>query len=271
MVSIQLSLSEIRHFVHQPRAELRPFVRELIWVNSDHPRAQTLLPETTLTLVLRQSGDASLNGESLPGAVISGLQERARIVHHGTRSSIIVVRFTEIGAPALLHDRADLLFRKTAPLNGLIPSQSIERLQSQLADAGSINEQATVIESFLRERIQPRNRVTAQIATAAKLIRESGGMTPIPAIARRVAMSQSALERQFRIATGATPKMFSRLARLERVCGLWDSGKDFTTIAFEAGYTDQPHLVRDFQLFAGMSPQQFFRANSPRNLPIFYK
>jgi hypothetical protein len=29
--------------------------------------------------------------------------------------------------------------------------------------------------------------------------------------------------------------------------------------------------VRDFQLFTGMSPQQFFRTNSPRNLPTFYK
>ena len=264
-------MSEIRHFVHRPSAALRPFVREIIWVSSDDPRAQMLLPETTLTLVLRQSGDVSFNGTSLPRAVMSGLQSRARIIHHGSNSSIIVVRFTEIGAPALLHDRADILFAKTAPLDALIPSQGIERVQGQLANTGSIHEQALVIESFLSQRIQPRNGVTSQIATAARLIRASGGTAPIAALARRVAMSQSALERHFRIATGATPKMFSRLARLERVCGLWDSGKDFTTIALETGYSDQPHMVRDFHLFTGMSPQQFFRAHSPRNLPIFYK
>ena len=250
---------------------MRPFVREMIWVSSDDPRAQMLLPETTLTLVLRQSGNISFNGEPLPRAVISGLQERARIIHHGINSSIIVVRFTEIGAPALLHDRADVLFAKTAPLSALMPSQSIERVQGQLAETRSINEQVNFVERFLRERIQPRNGVTSQIAAAARLIHESGGTVPIRAVARRVAMSQSALERHFRTATGATPKMFSRLARLERVCGLWDSGKDFTTIAFEAGYTDQPHMVRDFHLFTGMSPQQFFRLHSPRNLPIFYK
>jgi len=246
-------------------------VREMIWVSSEQPRAQTLLPETTLTLVLRQSGDVSFNGETLPGAVVSGLQERARTVQHGTNSSIIVVRFTEIGAPAVLHDRADILFAKTASLEGLIPAQSIERVQHRLANAHTVVEQAIVVEQFLSERIQPPNGVTGQIAAAARMIRESGGTTPIPAIARRVAMSQSALERHFRMATGATPKMFSRLARLQRVCGLWESGKDLTTIAFEAGYTDQPHLVRDFHLFTGMSPRQFFSAHSPRNLPSFYK
>jgi AraC-like DNA-binding protein len=268
-------LREIRHFVHRPHAGLRPFVREIVWVSSDNPRAQVLLPETTFTLVLRQSGTASLHGEDLPHAVVSGLQERARVVHHGANSSIIVVRFTEIGAPALLHERADVVFAKTARLNALIPGQTIERVQDQLAAARTIGAQAAVVETFLSERIGARDGrrsgVTAQIAAAAKLMRASGGRSPISAIARRVAMSQSALERHFRMATGATPKMFSRLARLERVCGLWDEGKDLTTIAFEAGYTDQPHLVRDFHLFTGMPPQQFFRAHSPRNLPIFYK
>lgn len=243
----------------------------MIWVSSDQPRAQVLLPETTLTLVLRQSGDVSLLGDSLPRAVMSGLQERTRMIHHGANSSILVVRFTEIGAPALLHDRADVLFAKTAPLDALIPYQNIERVQDQLANARSVDKQFIIIERFLSERMQPRNGVTSQIAAAARIIRESGGTAPITTVARRVAMSQSALERHFRVATGATPKMFSRLARLERVCALWDSGKDFTTIAFQAGYTDQPHMVRDFHLFTGMSPQQFFRAHSPRNLPIFYK
>lgn len=266
-----MSLSEIRHSVHRPRPELRPFVREMIWVSSDDPREQVLLPETMLTLVLRQSGNISYHGEILPGAVVSGLQDRTRTVQHGADSSIIVVRFTEVGAPAILHEGADVLFAKTAPLNALLPAQSVERVQNQLAEARSIHEQIVVVERFLCERVQPRNGVTGQIAEAAKLIREAGGTKTIAAIARRVAMSQSALERHFRVATGATPKMFSRLARLHKVCGLWDAGEDLTTIAFEAGYTDQPHMVRDFRLFTGMSPRQFFHANSPRNLPSFYK
>ncbi len=44
-----------------------------------------------------------------------------------------------------------------------------------------------------------------------------------------------------------------------------------TEIAFEAGYSDQPHMVHDFRLFTGMSPEEFFRGTSPRNLPTFYK
>ena len=84
-------------------------------------------------------------------------------------------------------------------------------------------------------------------------------------------MSQSALERHFRGAVGTSPKKLSRLARLHHVCRLWHAGKSLTEIAFTAGYSDQPHLVRDFQLFTGTSPEKFFRTSAPQNLPTFYK
>src|SRR5229473_3240726 len=114
-------MSDVSHFVHRPRGLLRPFVHEILWVNSNDPRVQILLPEMTLTLVIRQSGDASLNNEPLPHAVVSGLQHRSRTIQHGAQSSVIIVRFTGIGAPAVLHDRADLLYTRTAPLDSFVP------------------------------------------------------------------------------------------------------------------------------------------------------
>jgi AraC-like DNA-binding protein len=234
----------MRHFVHRPRPDLRPYVREIIWVRSDDARVQVLLPETAITMVLRQAGGASLNGASLPGAVVSGLQERTRDVHHGAGSSIIVVRFTEVGAPAILHERVDLLYGKTAALDGVLPGESVGRVQHRLSDTHSIGEQIAIVEGFLSERIRPRNGVTGQIAAAASMIRSLAGAAPVAEIARRVAMSQSALERHFRAVTGASPKMFSRLVRLQQVCRLWDEGKSLTRIAFEAGYGPAAHGAR---------------------------
>jgi AraC-like DNA-binding protein len=132
------------------------------------------------------------------------------------------------------------------------------------------------VEHFLATRIYAqqdasRRTISPQIEAAARMIRGTHGRYSIATIARRIAMSVSALERQFRAAVGTSPKSFSRLARLQYVCALWDIGKSLTEIAFEAGYSDQPHMVRDFRLFTGMSPEQFFLSGSPRNLPTFYK
>lgn len=251
-------------------------MREILCVRSEHARTQVLLPETALTLVLRQSGSASLCNQTLPSAIVSGLQQRSRTVQHAAHSSLLIVRFTEIGGPAILHDRVDLLYNRTVPLHALLPEQAIEEVQNRLAETREMQQQVKVVENFLATRIYaPRGAsgraISPQIEAAARMIRGAHGRNSIAAIARRVAMSVSALERQFRAAVGTSPKGFSRLARLQYVCALWDTGKSLTEIAFEAGYTDQPHMVRDFKLFTGTSPEQFFLSGSPRNLPTFYK
>jgi AraC-like DNA-binding protein len=264
-------MSDIRQFVHRPSAALRRYVREILWVRSEHSRVQLLLPETSLTLVLRQSGDASLHDQSLPNTIVSGLQKRTRIVEHAPGSSMIIVRFTEVGAPAILHDRADLLYNRTLPLDDVLPHQEIDHIQNTLADTREITQQILPVERFLTTRIRARHAISPQIESAAAMIRNSQGRASIRAIARHAAMSLSALERHFRAAVGATPKKLSRLARLQHVIRLWDTGKSLTEIAYEAGYCDQPHMVRDFRLFTGASPEEFFLSAYPRNLPTFYK
>jgi AraC-like DNA-binding protein len=264
-------MSDVRQFVHLPAPALRPYVREILWVRSEHSRIQLLLPETTLTLLLRQSGAASLHNQNLPDTIVSGLQQRTRIVEHAPGSSMIVVRFTEVGAPAILHDRADLLYNRTLPLDDVLPCHQIDHIQSVLAETRDITQQILPVENFLASRIRARDEISPQIEAAAAMIRNSHGRASIRAIARHAAMSLSALERHFRAAVGATPKKLSRLARLQHLCRLWDTGKSLTEIAYEAGYSDQPHMVRDFRLFTGIAPEEFFLSAHPRNLPTFYK
>ncbi len=68
----------MRHFAHRPSAHLRPYVREVLWVSSDRERVQSLLRETTLTLVLRQSGDASISGGRKPMSFTQWAEKHAR-------------------------------------------------------------------------------------------------------------------------------------------------------------------------------------------------
>jgi AraC-like DNA-binding protein len=264
-------MSELRQFVHQPAGLLRRYVREILWISSDTPRVQTLMPETTLTLAFRQTGSVSLRDQTLPCSVVSGLQQRTRIVEHSAGSSLLVVRFTEIGATAILHQPADELYNHTSALDSLLPQREIDHLQNVLHDTHRPSEQVVHVERFLAKRLRRHNRISPQIEAAVQMIRHSNGQSSVRAIARYVAMSQSALERHFRAAVGTSPKQLSRLVRLQHVCRLWHAGKSLTEIAFAAGYTDQPHMIRDFQLFTGTSPERFFRTSFPQTLLTFYK
>jgi methylphosphotriester-DNA--protein-cysteine methyltransferase len=110
-----------------------------------------------------------------------------------------------------------------------------------------------------------------QIEAAARLIRKLSGRISIDELARHLETSHSTLERRFRAEVGATPKTLSRLARFQNVCRLWDTGKSLTEIAYEAGFSDQPHLTHDFKRFTGIAPEVFLSQRVPRNLPTFYR
>jgi transcriptional regulator GlxA family with amidase domain len=196
------------------------------------------------------------------------------MIEHAAGSSLVIVRFTEVGAPAILHDRADRLYGRTIALDAVLPRHKIDRIQNTLAEARETRSQIPQVERFLTSQIHAwsgESEISPQIEAAVEMIRNSGGRSSIAAVARHSAMSQSALERHFRAAVGASPKKLSRLARLQHVCRLWDTGKTLTEIAFEAGYSDQPHMAHDFRQFTGMPAEEFFRGTAPRNLPTFYK
>jgi methylphosphotriester-DNA--protein-cysteine methyltransferase len=78
-------------------------------------------------------------------------------------------------------------------------------------------------------------------------------------------------QRRFAAATGLTPKAFARIARLQRLVSLYQSGqwRRWADLALESGFYDQAHLANDFREFAGQSPDAFFREG--RGMTEFYR
>lgn len=264
-------MDELTQIFHKPSPLLRPYVSEILLIRSNYQRTQLLLPETNFTMLIRLAGRGSLHGEELSPAIVSGLQTGSRMVGHTAGSSVIVIRFTALGAPAVLHDRADLLYGRTAPLDTVLPSRELGRLREMLMEKPEPPMQLALVENFLERRVALRNAISPQMEAAIRAIRASAGTASVASIARQAAMSQSSLERHFRAVAGATPKVVSRLVRLQNVLRLWQRDKRLTEVAFEAGYCDQPHMVHDFRLLTGFSPEEFFRASISHNLTSFYK
>jgi AraC-like DNA-binding protein len=74
-------------------------------------------------------------------------------------------------------------------------------------------------------------------------------------LARDAGVSERTLERRTRAATGFGPAELRRLVRFRRALRLHDAGvTNWATVAADAGYSDQPHLVREFRRFAGLTP-----------------
>lgn len=94
------------------------------------------------------------------------------------------------------------------------------------------------------------------VAAAVDLLVASGGSVPIPALARVAGLSERQFRRRFQAATGLAPKSYADVQRARRAIILSLADPDWAGIAEEAGFSDQPHLVRDIRERFGAAPRQ---------------
>lgn len=226
-------------------------------------RTQILLPETGLVAAFRIRGTCLQSGVTpLPGAVVSGLQGNTRTMVHSADSRMLVARFTEIGAASFLPQPLHLLFGTATPVEDLIPRNAVAAVSEQLAEVDHNAARFAAVERFLLAQFRDRTEDPLSKAVAAH-IREANGVVRVAALAREFGLSVSALERRFRRSVGSSPKHFASIVRLRRVFRLKEAGGNLTGIAYDAGYSDQPHFIKDFKRFTSQTPETFFRQYTP--------
>ncbi|MFB7591237.1 helix-turn-helix domain-containing protein [Streptomyces sp. NPDC056169] len=97
------------------------------------------------------------------------------------------------------------------------------------------------------------------VLRAWDLITGTAGTMPIHDVAARAQWSRRQLEIRFREQIGLTPKRLARGLRLDRAIALLSAGLSQADTASAAGFSDQPHLAREFRTLTGMPPGRFLR------------
>lgn len=264
-----LSMSGLHHFVYRPREAFRRYVREILFLDSEARRVQVLMPETTPTLMLQQSGSSTLGGGKLSCATVSGLQSASRTVEVFSNSAIAIVRFTEIGAATIIRDPMHSLYDSSIAMDDLLRHSDVDCVLNSLADSKGVSERTVAVEHFLGAYIRRTLPPNPQIEVATRLIRRTGGQVSTDKLTSLLQTNHSTLERRFKTSVGATPKALSRLARLQNVCRLWDLGQSLTQITYEAGFSDQSHLTHEFRRLVASAPRISSLGRLPETCQLF--
>ena len=85
---------------------------------------------------------------------------------------------------------------------------------------------------------------------------QHNGLLTIEETASLACLSVKQFERKCRERIGMNPKMYSRILRFSKAYRLRETYPHLSwiSIAYEAGYFDQMHMIRDFKDFAGVNP-----------------
>jgi AraC-like DNA-binding protein len=235
-----------------PSASISAAVAALSVYEFDRDTPRVAIPRPESYLVVR-FGPSARNGLDVHAF---GAQQRARrkLIRSGQRT---VMARLQLGAQErVLGAPAPAIAGRIVALEDLWGGTATRRLIDRLAGARDTVDAAAILESAIAERLaigagrSPR----AQLALDAA---DKLTSADVNAVAVDLGISERHLRRVFRETVGMSPKSFAKLTRFHRAlhAAHADTRATWASIAAAAGYYDQAHLIADFRVIAGVTPQ----------------
>lgn len=242
-----------------PSAILSPYVSAFLIIESATGMENRVMPDTSVILSFRFSGQVTTGeNEVLPSAGLAGLRKSSRLLQYTPGTGNVLVKFKEGGAAAFFKAPLHELFDTQQSLDSLMRRHKIEEVEERLYETKNNAQRLAIVEEFLIAELSTR-QPDLLIRSAVAQIKAAHGDVKIKSLASELYISQDAFEKRFRRNVGTTPKQFSAIVRLRHLLDHCPAADSPTEAAYEAGYYDQAHFIKDFRAFTGQTPQAFFQ------------
>ena len=235
--------------IRAPSADLAARI-DAFWSVRGDGRAGTsfheFFPDAGANLILRLSPSGCR-------LVLLGPVTDLAAVERDERAEYLGVRFRTGQTPALADVRSSELTNAHVELSAL-GGVRVDDLAERLSSRTDLASRQLVLEELLR-RSSPLVR-SARARQLAALVDARGGHVRVDALAAALGVHVRSLERLCVGELGMSPKRLARLARLRHVLARMHAGGFGTLadLAIACGYSDQPHLIRDFKGLTGRPP-----------------
>lgn len=256
--------------VYTPVPELQPFVK-CFWTLDDEateaPVRQRVLPDGCMEMIFHygdlyqqyfEDGSSIIQPRSFVFGQITSYLE---IAPTGV-SGIVSARFLPDGLLPFLTRPVSELKNKAVSLEELFGDEG-KMLEEKVIDAADSQERIRLIEAFLLSKLADRATIDNVTKHCVNVIMQSRGQVGVVELAGQVNINRRNMERKFMSIIGMSPKQLSRVVRLQATLKMLEQKQftSLTSLAYENGYYDQAHFIKDFREFTGMSPKLFFADN----------
>jgi AraC-like DNA-binding protein len=202
---------------------------------------------------VRPDGCLDLLWSPAAGLQVVGSMTRSASYHLPAGTRMIGVRFRPGLASAVLGFDCSGLTDHLAPLDGLWGRRA-RILECRLKETPVLEDAVRMMAAALA----PPDRAPDPVERALEFTAAAHGAVDLDWLACQAGMSARQFRRRCLEASGLSPKQLCRVLRFRRACALALHGRDWVSIAAEAGYCDQAHLIRDFREFTGGPPMSVF-------------
>lgn len=147
-----------------------------------------------------------------------------------------------------------------------ISDKDLAQLENSLTSTEDDRLCIMLIEQFLLGRLRRlAEHNLKRLDAAIRLIHS--GQTDVARLAESVCLSTKQFQRIFAEYVGANPKEFARTIRFQRALHILETAPEtsLVALAYECGYFDQSHLIREFKVLSGLTPGEYITVCPPRS------
>jgi len=255
------------HKLYFPKLPLSQFVENIWFVAGNHPEhtREKLLPDGAIELIIDLDpvpkklfdDEHSDRFRSCKKAWISGERTRYIIIGSGN-TCMIGIRFRPGGAYPFFNFPISELNDSVIDLD-LILGRLVDEIRDQLLEANSPEARFQLLESFLLNHVHRSLEANRLITFAVQQLQQSPQFLAIRDLANTIGITQKHLISQFEKVVGLRPKTFARISKFQKVLTTIEQQQkvEWSAIAYDCGYYDQAHFIKEFHAFSGLNPSAY--------------
>ena len=260
----------------KPGKPLQPYVKCYFVYESDTSVAfeDTVFPNgcTEIIFNLGSGNWHTFNGETFvttPPIELWGQLIRPLSIRSTGQNTMLGIRLLPYGAAAILKDNISLFNNQVSSFTD-INGNTVNALHTRLLETGSWSKRIAMVETYLLQQLSLTAKRLPKLAVISDLmfeLRHQEMPLTMETMAARYGFTARYMQQLFLQHTGLTPKLYSQIHRFQKSLQLV-TAKDLslTSIAYECGYADQSHFIKEFKTFTGCTPSAYIPAVSPVTL-----
>ena len=264
---------QFQHF--SPSEILKPYIKHYYIFESDSATEfeDTVFPSGEMEIIFNL-GDGiweSLvdnNFYKTPKIELWGQITKPLAIKSKGKHTMLGIRFYTHTAAYFFKDEIGIFNNQIFDLEDII-GNPIKNLHAQLLETSDTPKRIELIETFLVKKIITNDKRSDKIEKVAHILSSlinEPTESNINSISLKYGITPRYLHKLVFEHTGLAPKSFNKIKRFQHSLKLiTDSSYPFTSIAYDCGYFDQSHFIRDFKSFTGITPTAYLENQFPIN------
>lgn len=173
-------------------------------------------------------------------------------------TSVLIARIYPFANALFFPNPISEFTNDSVDLYGVLSGNANE-LYDRVMDSHSIEQKVKALDNFFIQQLHRNGRQLEKTALIAKLCEGilATSAFDIRGLADSFGLSERYIQRLFENVVGLSPRVFFNTQRFNRSLELIRSSNlDLTSIAYDCGYYDQAHFIKEFRKFTGITPSE---------------